>query len=151
VVALSTTEAEYITVSDAIKEAMWLKDLVSELLGVEVKATLMCDSQSAIHLSKNQAYLERTKHIGVRHHFIRNIVEDKTVFLTKIAGEDNATDMFTKPMPSSKLKHYMGILQVIQEEIEEVQGSRRWCKAEMKMKSNQVQMGGEFVISFVLD
>ena len=111
-VALSTTEAEYITVSDAIKEAMWLKDLVSELLGVEVKATLMCDSQSAIHLSKNQAHHERTKHIDIKHHFIRQIIEDKTVFLTKIVGEDNAADMFTKPVPIAKLKHCMRILQI---------------------------------------
>ena len=51
-VALSTTEAEYITVSEAIKEAMWLKGLVSELLGIDVKAILMYDSQSAIHSFK---------------------------------------------------------------------------------------------------
>ena len=51
VVALSTIEAEYIALSDAFKEAMWLKGFVSEILGVEVKTTLMCDSQSAIHLS----------------------------------------------------------------------------------------------------
>ena len=111
-VALSTTEAVYIAVSEAIKEAMWLKGLVSELLRVDVKATLMCDSQSAIHLSKNQAHHERTKHIDVRHHFIRQIVEDKIVFLTKIAGEDNAADMFTKPVPTVKLEHCMRILQI---------------------------------------
>ena len=109
-VALSTTEVEYIAVSYAIKEAMWLKGLVSELLGVEVKATLMCDSQSAIHLSKNQAHHERTKHINVIHHFIRQIVEDKTVFLARVAGEDNVTYMFTKFVPTTKLKHCMKIL-----------------------------------------
>ena len=91
---------------------LWLKGLVSELLGVEVKAILMCDSQSAIHSSKNQAHHERTNHIDVKHHFIRQIVEDKTIFLTKIAGEGNAADMFTKPVPSSKMKHCMRILQI---------------------------------------
>ena len=53
VVALSTTEAEYIALLEAFKEAMWLKGLVSELLGLEVKANLLCDNQSAIHLYKN--------------------------------------------------------------------------------------------------
>ena len=52
-VALSTTEAEYIAISDAIKEAMCLRGLVGELLGLDVKVTLMCDSQSVIYLSKN--------------------------------------------------------------------------------------------------
>ena len=66
VVALSTTETKYIALSKAFKEAMWLKGLVSELLGLEVKAALLYDSQSAIHLSKNQAHHERTKHIDVR-------------------------------------------------------------------------------------
>ena len=61
-VALSTTETEYIAVSKDIKEAMWLKGLTNELLGTVVDATLMCDNQSAIHLSKNQTYHERTKH-----------------------------------------------------------------------------------------
>ena len=63
-------------------------------------------------MSKNQVHHERPKYIDVRHHFIRQIVEDKTVFLTKIAGEDNAADMFTKPVPTSKLKHCMRILQI---------------------------------------
>lgn len=80
VVALSTTEAEYIAVLEAIKEAIWLKGLTSELLGSIVHTTLMCDSQSAIHLSKNQAHHERTKHIDVRHHFIREILDKKEIF-----------------------------------------------------------------------
>ena len=49
-VALSTIEAKYIVVSEAIKEALWLNDLTSELLGTSIEATLMCYSQSDIHL-----------------------------------------------------------------------------------------------------
>jgi len=112
VVALSTTEVECIAISDAIKEAMWLKGLVSELLVVEVKTTLMCDSQSAIHLSKNQAHHERTKHIDIRHHFVRQVIENKTVILTKVAREDNAADIFTKPIPTAKFKHCIKLLQL---------------------------------------
>jgi len=73
---------------------MWLKGLVSELLGLEVKATLLYDSQSAIHLSKNQAHHERTKHIDVRLHFIREMIENKSILLSKVAGENNAADIY---------------------------------------------------------
>ena len=90
---------------------MWLKGLVSELLGLEVKVTLLCDSQSAIHLSKNQAHHKRTKHIDVRLHFIREMIENKYVFLIKVAGENNVADIFTKAVPSTKLQHCMKILQ----------------------------------------
>ena len=102
VVALSTTEVEYIAVADAIKEAMWLKGLVGELLGLDVKVTLICDSQSAIHLLKNQAHHERTKHIDIRYHFIRDIIENKVVELIKVAREENVTDMFTKVVLAAK-------------------------------------------------
>ena len=112
VVALLTTDAECIAISEAIKEAMWLKGLVSELLGVEVKATLMCDSQSAIHLSKNHAHHERTKHIDIRYHFIRQVIENKSVILTKVSGEENTADIFTKAVPVSKLKLYLDILKL---------------------------------------
>jgi len=112
VVALSTTEAEYIALLEAFKEAMWLKGLVSELLGLEVKANLLCDNQSAIHLYKNQAHHEKTKHIDVRLHFIREMIENKYVFLSKVAGENNAADIFTKAVPLTKLQHYLKILQL---------------------------------------
>ena len=71
-VALSTTEAEYIAAVEASKEELWLKSLV-ELFGVMQSSVLVhCDSQSAIHLAKDQRYHKRTKHIDVRYHKIRH-------------------------------------------------------------------------------
>ena len=112
VVALSTIEVEYIAVTEAIKEALWLKGIVSELLGRYVKANLMCDSQSAIHLTKNHAHHERTQYIDVRYHFIREILEKEEVNLIKVAGEENVTDMFIKAVPLSKLQHCLKLLNV---------------------------------------
>lgn len=70
VVALSTTESEYIALTEAINEAFWLKGFVEELEGKKLKTEVMCDSQSAICLSKNQPFHEMTKHIDARFHFI---------------------------------------------------------------------------------
>jgi len=111
-VALSTTETEYITVTEAIKESLWLRGLVSELLGRNVGAILKCDSQSAIHLAKNQTHHERTIHIDVRYHFIREVLEREEINLIKVAREENVTDMFTKAVPMSKLHHCLKLLHI---------------------------------------
>ncbi|KAH9705095.1 hypothetical protein KPL70_011743 [Citrus sinensis] len=72
VVALSTTKAEYIALTEVVKEALWLKGLVTELGLEQESVTVNCDSSSAIQLSKNPKYHERTKHVDVRMHFIRD-------------------------------------------------------------------------------
>nr|GEU71248.1 retrotransposon protein, putative, Ty1-copia subclass [Tanacetum cinerariifolium] len=79
VVALSTTEAEYMALTEAVKEAIWLRGLLEEL-GVELNiVTVNCDNQGAIHLSRNHVFHKSTKHINVRYHFIREVLEAKTV------------------------------------------------------------------------
>lgn len=112
IVALSTTEAEYIALTEAIKEAIWLKGFVSELEGEEVPGTVWCDSQSAVCLSKNQVFHERTKHIDVRLHFIRDIIAQGLVAVKKVAGEDNPADMLTKVVPGSKFAHCLDLVNI---------------------------------------
>lgn len=68
VVALSTTESEYISLSEAVKEALWLKGMVSELGINQNKVIFHCNNQSAIHLSKHHVYHERSKNIDSRLH-----------------------------------------------------------------------------------
>ena len=74
VVALSTTESEYISLGEAAKEAVWLKRIVCELLSQEFIPIIHCDSQNAIHLAKNLSHHERSKHINVKFHYIRNVI-----------------------------------------------------------------------------
>ena len=112
VVALSTTEAEYMAVTEAIKEALWLRGLFGELTLQEGVTTIYCDSQSAIHLTKDQMYHERTKHIDVKYHFIRDIIADKRVLVQKINTKDNAADMFTKALPVYKFKQCLNLIGV---------------------------------------
>ncbi|GKB31108.1 retrovirus-related pol polyprotein from transposon TNT 1-94 [Tanacetum coccineum] len=112
VVALSTTEAEYMALTEAVKESIWLKGLLIEL-GVNLRSVVVnCDNQSAIHLSRNAMFHERTKHINVRYHFIREIVESKEIEVAKIGTKDNAADAFTKVVPGPKFKYCMKILGV---------------------------------------
>ncbi|GKC18666.1 hypothetical protein Tco_1020816 [Tanacetum coccineum] len=112
VVALSTTEAEYMALTEAVKESIWLKGLLIEL-GVNLRSVVVnCDNQSAIHLSRNAMFHERTKHINVRYHFIKDIMESKEIEVEKIGTKDNAADAFTKVVPGPKFKYCMKILGV---------------------------------------
>ena len=110
-VALSSTEAEYMAAAEAVKEAIWLRNLVQELgLQQEDNSVVFCDNQSAIHLVKNQAYHERTKHIDVRYHFIRDAVAERNMMVKKIGTADNPADMLTKSIPANKFKHCLNLI-----------------------------------------
>jgi hypothetical protein len=81
VVALSTTEVEYMATTHASKEIVWLQRLCSSIGLVQQAVRLDCDSQSAIFLAKNPVYHSKTKHIDVQYHFVRDMVEEKVVLL----------------------------------------------------------------------
>ena len=76
IVALSTIEAEYVAVTVASKETVWFQSFLEELGKKQEDNVLYCDSQSAIHLAKNPSFHSRTKHIHLRYHFIRSLMED---------------------------------------------------------------------------
>ena len=103
-VALSTTEAEYVAVTEASKEMVWLQSFLEELGKKQEDNVLYCDSQSAIHLAKNPSFHSRTKHIQLRYHFIRSLLEDGILKLEKISGAQNPADMLTKTVTIDKLK-----------------------------------------------
>ena len=92
VVALSTTEAEYMAATHASKEAVWLQRLCSSKGLVQGAIRIDCDSQSAIFLAKNPAYHSNTKHIDVQYHFVRDMIEDRKVLLVKVDTLKNTAD-----------------------------------------------------------
>ncbi|GKC05160.1 transposable element, partial [Tanacetum coccineum] len=108
-VALSTTEAKYIALTEAAKEGIWLKDFIEDLGFPQDRATVFCDTMSAF-LAKDQVYHDRTKHTDVRYHFIRT--ERRIKVTTKISTEDNPTYVFTKPVPLSKFRHCLDLLNI---------------------------------------
>lgn len=104
VVALSTTEAEYTAAAEAVKEALWMKGLIAELGMSQKTVDVFCDSSSAIYLSKNPAHHEKTKHIDIKLHFIRNVVSMGVVKMVKIHTDRNPADMLTKVVTTAKFK-----------------------------------------------
>ena len=104
VVAMSTTEAEYMAIAEACKESVWLKGLFVELCGVDSCIDLFCDSQSAICLTKDQMFHETTKHIDVKYHYVRDVISQDKLKGCKISTHDNPADMMTKPVPVAKFE-----------------------------------------------
>ena len=112
VVALSTTEAEYIALTEAVKEAIWIKELLREMGFEQEKVSIWCDSQSAISLSKNKVFHERTKHVARKFHFIRDVIEEGEVEVLKIHTSRNPADMLTKCIPVHKFEAALELLKL---------------------------------------
>nr|GEW54883.1 retrovirus-related Pol polyprotein from transposon TNT 1-94 [Tanacetum cinerariifolium] len=108
-VALCTIEAEYIALTEAAKEGIWLKGLIGDLGFPQDQATVFCDSMSAICLNKDKVYHDRTKHIDARYHFIRS---EKRIKVRKIGIKDNPADVFTKLVPLRKFRHCLDLLNI---------------------------------------
>ncbi|CAM8953087.1 unnamed protein product [Rhodiola kirilowii] len=102
IVTLSSTEAEYVAATEAAKEAIWLQGLMKELENKSYVPIIYMDSQSALCICKDPAYHERTKHIDVRLHFIRERIESGFFIVKKISGDTNYADFGTKVIPANK-------------------------------------------------
>ena len=105
-VALSTMEAEYMALTEATKELIWIRKLLAELgyfNNTDSKSTeLYSDSQSAIALSKNPVSHARAKHIDIRHHFIREAIQDKIIWVQYIPTSEMTADSLTKALGREK-------------------------------------------------
>ncbi len=101
-VSLSTAEAEYMAISAVVQELKWLTYLLNEMkLKVKLPITLFCDNQAAISISENDVQHNRTKHIDIRHHYIRDEIKNKFVQLKWIQSSDQLADIMTKGLSNS--------------------------------------------------
>jgi ribonuclease HI len=102
-VALSTMEAEYMALTEAIKELKWLRTFLAELgykNQTNSEATVLhSDNQSVIALAKNPVAHARAKHIDIRHHFIREAVQDNIIWVQYIPTAEMTADSLTKAEP----------------------------------------------------
>lgn len=101
-VALSSTEAEYMGLSDACKEALFIRTLFNECLNLKCILTLYNDNQSAQKLCENSMFHARTKHIDIRHHFIRDIINKHFVNIKYLSTDEMPADILTKPLVKEK-------------------------------------------------
>ena len=102
-VAASTTEAEYMSAASAVKESLWLKQLLTDLGIAQGPVSIFADNQSAIKLLKNPVSSMRSKHIDVAHHFARERVARQEVAFVFMATDEQIADIMTKALP--KYKH----------------------------------------------
>ena len=131
-VALSTCEAEYMALATAIQEAKFLRQLLADMQGCDVKSVnIHVDNQGAISLAKNPVYHQRSKHIDIRYHFIRSEVQEGCISLHYVPSEKNMADLFTKPVSKVRLNLFFFLLNV-KENIK--------CKISLVMKNIEVNI-----------
>jgi hypothetical protein len=104
-IAQSTMESEYIAMSECAKEIIWIKQFLGEI-NVEVESTVLkSDNSSALSIAKNERLNPRAKHIGLRYHFIRQLIADDEFRVEYVGTNDNIADIFTKPLGKGKFNN----------------------------------------------
>jgi hypothetical protein len=112
-IALSTTEAEYIAVGSCCAQILWMKTTLKDFEINFKNVPLLSNNKSAVKLTNNPVQHQRTKHIDVRHHFIRDHQQKGDISIESVGTEDQLADLFTKPLDEKrfhKLKNELNIL-----------------------------------------
>ena len=99
-VALSSMEAEYMALTHAAKELLWLKKLIAEINedSAPNAITIFSDNQSAIAYAHDDQFHARSKHIDIRYHFIREAIQRNDIKLLYVESKENRADIMTKPL-----------------------------------------------------
>ena len=105
-IALSSTEAEYMSLSDTSRQLVWIRTLFKEI-GIDLGPIPLCgDNQGSIFLASNPVQEKRIKHIDLRYHYIHEIIRQKQVELLFIEGAENPADLFTKNLGRIKFQKF---------------------------------------------
>lgn len=107
IVAVSSTEAEYIALSTTAKEMLYLNQFMFELTHAKIEPSkIYVDNTSSINLAKNAAYHDRTKHIDVRYHHLRDNIEKRKIEIEFVSTNENIADALTKSLNGPKTKQF---------------------------------------------
>ncbi|QRW23987.1 Retrovirus-related Pol polyprotein from transposon TNT 1-94 [Rhizoctonia solani] len=121
-VALSTMEAEYMALSHACTQALWMRQFFEELyLYADAPTLILSDNLAALTLSVKSQFHGRSKHIDIQHHFMRNIIEKRKVTTLYVPSNENLADAFTKALPAPQFRYLMRSImgEPIEESIED--------------------------------
>ena len=106
-VALSTCEAEFISITFEIKEGKFLRQLLADMINEECSSfNLHIDNQGAIKLAQNPLHHQRSKHVEVKYFYIRQEIDSGIVNPLYIPSEENISDIFTKPLTKAQLRRF---------------------------------------------
>ncbi|GJU90228.1 hypothetical protein Tco_1302651 [Tanacetum coccineum] len=111
---ISTTEVEYVSAGKACQQALWMQQA---LVDYDVRlddSPIKCDNKGAIDLSKNPVQHSRTKHIEIRHYFLRDNIQKGNISIEKVSLEDKIVDILTKPLkrePFNYLRLGLGMME----------------------------------------
>nr|ABF97883.1 retrotransposon protein, putative, unclassified [Oryza sativa Japonica Group] len=112
-VALSTAEAEYVSAGSCCAQLLWMKQTLLDYGISFTKTPLLCDNDSAIKIANNPVQHSRTKHIDIRHHFLRDHVDKCDIVISHIRTENQLADIFTKPLDETRFCKLRNELNVI--------------------------------------
>jgi len=103
-IALSSTQAEYVVLSEAAREACWLRNLYTELglLNEDVPTQILGDNDGSIAMARNPQFHKRSKHIDLRWHWVRELVQDGTIIVDSCRDPEQTADILTKALPRQK-------------------------------------------------
>jgi hypothetical protein len=117
-ISLSTAETEYIAACSASCEATWLQKLLTGLFDLEMRATtILCDNQSCIKMTENHVFHDRSKHIEIRYHFIRDMVQRGALKLQYISTDEQVVDVMTNPLSRVKFEHFRDKLGIVRKDL----------------------------------
>ncbi|UYV80232.1 K02A2.6-like, partial [Cordylochernes scorpioides] len=126
IVALSTTEAEYIAAAECVKELIYMKALIEELTNETILAKLNIDNQSAMTLMKTGQMNRKTKHIDVRYHFLKDQIREN-VDVQFCPTQDQVADILTKTLPKETFeKHRSSLLQISCQQSQDGPNKGKW-------------------------
>ncbi|GJR95156.1 hypothetical protein Tco_0267330 [Tanacetum coccineum] len=113
--AISTTKAEYVSTGKACQQALWMKQA---LIDYDVRldnVPIMCDNKGAIDLSQNPVQHSCTKHIEIRHYFLRDNVQKGHISIEKVLSVDNITHILTKPLKHESFNYLRRGLEMMED------------------------------------
>jgi len=109
--ALSSMEAEYMALASAVREALWLRNMLTELgYSSSLPTHISVDNHGTILFAQNSGFHARSKHIDVRHHFIRERITSREVSVSYCPTSENTADIFTKALDKSKHEYFVSRL-----------------------------------------